>query len=32
MSSNVTVVADSAVQRVADALIWALFRINGVRS
>ncbi|WP_281284297.1 hypothetical protein [Nocardioides litoris] len=30
--STVAAHAESAVQRVADASIWLLFRINGVRS
>ena len=32
MSVRVTHAADSAVQRVADATVWLLFRVNGVRS
>jgi len=32
MSRQVTHAAESAVQRIADALIWLLFRLNGVRS
>jgi len=32
MSEQITQAADSAVQRIADATIWLLFRLNGVRS
>jgi hypothetical protein len=32
MSVQVSRAADSAVQKVADATIWLLFRLNGVRS
>jgi hypothetical protein len=32
MSRQVTHAAESAVQRIADASIWLLFRLNGVRS
>jgi hypothetical protein len=32
MSEHVTHAAAAAVQRVADASIWFLFRLNGVRS
>ena len=32
MSEHVTHAADTAVQRIADASIWLLFRLNGVRS
>ena len=32
MSEHVTHAAGTAVQRIADASIWLLFRLNGVRS
>lgn len=32
MSARVTSAADTAVQRVADASVWLLFRVTGVRS
>jgi len=32
MSEQVARAADSAVQRIADATIWLLFRLNGVQS
>jgi hypothetical protein len=32
MTGQISKAADSAVQRVADATIWLLFRLNGVRS
>jgi hypothetical protein len=32
MTGQISRAADSAVQRVADATIWLLFRLNGVRS
>jgi hypothetical protein len=32
MSEQVTHAAESAIQKVADASIWLLFRLNGVRS
>ena len=32
MSDQVARAADSAMQRIADATIWLLFRLNGVRS
>jgi hypothetical protein len=31
-AAQVAVVADVALQRVADASVWLIFRINGVRS
>jgi hypothetical protein len=32
MTGQISRAADSAVQRVADATIWLLFRLNRVRS
>jgi len=32
MSGQVSRAADSAVQKIADATIWLLFRLNGVRT
>jgi hypothetical protein len=32
MSEQVTHAAESAIQKIADASIWLLFRLNGVRS
>lgn len=32
MSEHVTHAAESTIQRIADASIWLLFRLNGVRS
>ena len=32
MSRQVTRAAEAAIQRIADASIWLLFRLNGVRS
>jgi hypothetical protein len=31
MTGQISRATDSAVQRVADATIWLLFRLNGVR-
>jgi hypothetical protein len=32
MRAQVSHAADSAVQRIADASVWLLFRLNGVRT
>jgi len=32
MSEQVNHAADTAIQRIADASIWLLFRLSGVRS